>query len=118
MFRKYDRDGGLVFERHVEGIELDGYLASLPTSWPTRSIADREIPLVRPAVRAAAVDPTGHLWISLSQEHTYVYDANGDKVRTVRFDAAGTISPTSLFFTQDSRLLVTPGCYEFDPQTK
>ena len=118
MFRKYDRDGGLVFERHVEGIELDGYLASLPTSWPTRSIADREIPLVRPAVRAAAVDPTGHLWISLSQEHTYVYDANGDKVRTVRFDAAGTISPTSLFFTQDGRLLVTPGCYEFEPTAR
>ena len=115
MFRKYTRDGRLLFERHVEGIELDGYVASLPTTWPTRSIADREIPLVPPAVHAAAVDPAGNLWISLSQGYTYVYDANGDKVRTVRFDAAGTVNPTSLFFTSDGRLLVTPGCYEFDP---
>jgi hypothetical protein len=29
--------------------------------------------------------------------------------------AAGTIRPTSLFFTPDGRLLVTPGCYEFRP---
>ena len=118
LFRKYDSDGRLLFERHVEGSELDGYLASLPTSWPTRRIADRELPLVRPAVRAAAVDPLGHLWISLSQDHTYVYDGDGDKVRTVRFDAAGTIGPTSLFFTPDGRLLVTPGCYEFDPTAR
>jgi len=71
---------------------------------------------VLPAIRAAAVDPQGQLWISLSQPYTYVYDARGDKVRTVQFSAAGTISPTSLFFTRDGRLLVTPGCYEFDPR--
>ena len=118
MFRKYASDGRLLFERHVEGIELDDYLASLPTTWPTRSVADHELPLVPPAVRAAAVDPMGRLWISLSQGYTYVYDANGDKVRTVRFSAGGPVSPTSLFFTPSGRLLVTPGCYEFDPQTK
>lgn len=118
MFRKYDSNGRLLFERHVEGIELDDYLASLPTHWPTRRIEDREIPLVLPAIRAAAVDPQGQLWISLSQPYTYVYDAQGDKVRTVQFSAAGTISPTSLFFTRDGRLLVTPGCYEFDPTAR
>jgi hypothetical protein len=115
LFRKYDRNGALVFERHVEGFELDGYLASLPTRWPTRRVSDREMPLVLPAIRAAAVDARGQLWISLSQPYTYVYDARGDKVRTVQFGAAGTISPTSLFFTPDGRLLVTPGCYEFRP---
>lgn len=118
MFRKYDGNGTLLFERHVEGIELDDYLASLPTRWPTRHVADREIPLVPPAIRAAAVDPRGQLWISLSQPYTYVYDASGDKVRTVQFSAAGTINPTSLFFTRDGRLLVTPGCYEFDPRAR
>ena len=118
MFRKYDSNGTLRFERHVEGIELDDYLASLPTRWPTRRIADRELPLVPPAVRAAAVDPTGQLWISLRQPYTYVYDTRGDKVRTVQFNAAGTVSPTSLFFTRDGRLLVTPGCYEFDPTAR
>jgi hypothetical protein len=116
MFRKYDANGRLLFERHMEGIELDGYLASLPTTWPTRTVADRELPFVTPAVRAAAVDQMGQLWISLSQPYTYVYDAGGDKVRTVQFSAAGTISPTSLFFAQSGRLLVTPGCYEFDPK--
>jgi hypothetical protein len=115
MFRRYASDGGLLFERHVEGIELDDYLASLPTTWPTRSVADRELPLVLPTVSAAAVDPMGRLWISLSQGYTYVYDANGDKVRTVRFSAGGPVTPTSLFFTPSGRLLVTPGCYEFDP---
>ena len=118
MFRKYDGNGTLLFERHVEGIELDGYLASLPTSWPTRKVADRELPLVPPAVRAAAVDQTGQLWISLSQPYTYVYDAQGDKVRTVQFRAAGTVNPTSLFFAPNGRLLVTPGCYEFDPTAR
>ena len=115
LFRKYDSSGRLLFERHVEGAELDDYLGSLPTRWPTRRTADREIPLVPPAIRAAAVDMRGQLWISLSQPYTYVYDARGDKVRTVQFSAAGIVSPTSLFFTRDGRLLVTPGCYEFNP---
>jgi hypothetical protein len=105
----------LLFERHIEGAELDRYLASLPTHWPRRRVDDREVPLVVPAVRAAAVDPRGRLWISLSEPYTYVYDNRGDKIRTVQFDAAGTVSPTSLFFTRDGRLLVTPGCYEFRP---
>jgi hypothetical protein len=30
---------------------------------------------------------------------TYVYNTDGDKVRTVQFTGAGPISPTSLFFT-------------------
>jgi hypothetical protein len=115
LFRKYDRDGALLFERHIEGLELDGYLATLPTRWRTRRVADREMPVVLPAVRAAAADGRGQLWISLSEPYTYVYDTRGDKVRTVQFAAAGTISPTSLFFTRDGRLLVTPGCYEFKP---
>ena len=116
MFRKYDSSGRLLFARHVEGIELDDYLASLPTTWPTRKVADRELPLVTPAVRAAAVDQIGQLWISLGQPYTYVYDAGGDKVRTVQFSAAGIVSPTSLFFTRNGRLLITPGYYEFDPR--
>jgi hypothetical protein len=44
-----------------------------------------------------------------------VYDAQGDKVRTLQFRAAGIISPTSLSFTRSGRLLTTPGCYEFNP---
>ena len=115
MFQKYDGDGRLLYERHVEGAEMDRYLAALPTEWPTRRVEDRELPLVAPAIRAAAVDGRGHLWISLVEPITYVYDAQGDKVRTVQFRAAGVVSPTSLFFTKDGRLLVTPGCYEFNP---
>jgi hypothetical protein len=45
---------------------------------------------------------------------TYVYDAQGDKARTVQLRAAGLVSPTSLSFSTTGRLLVTPGCYEFD----
>lgn len=115
LFRKYDAGGALVFERHIEGIELDGFLGAQPTRWPRRRVQDREIPFVAPVVRAAAVDRQGSLWISLAVPYTYVYDAQGDKARTLQFSAAGILSPTSLFFTRTGRLLVTPGCYEFDP---
>ena len=115
VFRKYDANGAAVYERHIQGQELDAYLAAQPTRWPRRRVQDREIPFVAPVIRAAAVDPTGQLWISLAVPYTYVYDAQGDKTRSVQFQAAGVLSPTSLFFTPGGRLLVTPGCYEFDP---
>lgn len=115
MFHKYDAEGRLLYERHIEGPEVDPYLAMLPTRWPRRRVEDREMPLVHPAVRAVGVDPRGRLWVSLVEPYTYVYDPQGDKIRTIQFRAAGLISPTSLFFTTDGRLLVTPGCYEFRP---
>jgi hypothetical protein len=90
----------------------------MPTSWPTRKIGDGTYPLVPPVVRAAALSPDGDLWVSLLPPFTYVYDAAGDKKRTVQFEATGPLSPTSLFFSRASgatRLLVTPGCYEFAP---
>jgi hypothetical protein len=114
VFQKYDAKGTLLFERHIEGRELDDYLAAMPTQWPARRIEDHEVPFVMPTVRAAAVDRRGRLWISFALPYTYVYDAHGDKVHTVQFSAAGIITPISLFFTASGRLLVTPGCYEFD----
>ena len=116
VFRKYDASGSLVFERLIQGRELDDLLASQPSRWPRRKIEDREVPFVNPVVRAAAVDPEGQLWIALANAYTYVFDAQGDKTRTVQFSGAGLINPTSLSFTRRGRLLVTPGCYEFDPR--
>jgi hypothetical protein len=115
IFQKYDAGGTLVFERHIEGREIDEHLRSLPTRWPTRKVQDREVPYVIPTVRTAAVDPKGHVWVSLIVPFTYVYDSHGDKARTVQFQAAGMLTPTSFFFTRGGRLLVTPGCYEFAP---
>lgn len=117
-FRKYDARGTLLFERVIQGTELDAWLSAMPTRWPTRRVRDREVPFVVPTVRTAAVDTRGRLWVSLTVPYTYVYDRQGDKVRTVQFNAAGTISPTSLFFTKDGRLLVTPGCYVFAPDRR
>ena len=114
VFRKYDRQGTLIFERHVEGPELDDYLQKMPTAWPPRRNADGDVlPFVPAAVRAAGVDRQGRLWISLMQPITYVYDAQGEKIRTVQFKGADLLAPDSLFFTKDGRVLVTPGCYEF-----
>ena len=114
VFRKYDAKGTLLFERHVEGPEVDEYLRTMPTRWPTRRTEDGDVlPLVPPAVRTAGVDRDGRLWIALTSPFTYVYDASGDKTRTVQFKAAGVMAPNSFFFTKDGRLLVTPGCYEF-----
>jgi hypothetical protein len=115
VFRKYDRDGRLLFERHVEGREIDGVLANLPTMWPRRKTDEGELPLVLPTVRAAAVDRGGRLWISFVVPFTYVYDRDGDKARVVQFRAAGIVAPNSLFFAKGNRVLVTPGMYEFDP---
>jgi hypothetical protein len=115
LFRRYDAQGRLLYERHVEGPELDGVIASMPASWPRRGGPGdgRDLPLILPTIRTAAVDRSGNLWIALSVPYTYVYDSYGDKRRTVQFSASGILSPTSLFFTQDGRLLVTPGCYTF-----
>lgn len=114
LFRKYDAKGALVFERHVEGLEVDEYLRALPTTWATRRTEDGDVlPIVPPAVRTAGVDREGRLWISLTSPFTYVYDGSGDKIRTVQFRGAGIIAPNSLFFSRDGRIFVTPGCYEF-----
>ena len=75
------------------------------------------MPLVTPTIRTAAVDPAGNLWVSFVVPYTYVYDRDGDKIRVVQFRAAGIMSPASLFFGQNGRLLLTPGLYEFEPGT-
>ena len=113
-FRKYDARGTLMFERAIQGTELDPWLASQPTTWPPRG-GVREMPVVPPIVRTAAVDDAGGLWISFTLPFTYVYDADGEKTRVVQFHAAGIMAPTSLSFARDGQLLVTPGCYVFNP---
>ena len=117
-FRKYDADGRLVFERRIQGREIDEFIARLPTTWPRRRTEDGELPLVAPTLRTAAVDAAGHLWVSFVEPITYEFDGDGDKIRTVQFRAAGTIAPNSLFFEPGGRLLVTPGLYIFDVRSK
>jgi hypothetical protein len=114
VFRKYDASGTLIFERHIEGTELDDYMRDRPTTWPRRKTSEGELPIVRPIVRAAAADAGGNLWISLSVPYTYVYDRAGDKQRVVQFRAAGLIGPTSLSLTRAGRIIATPGCFMFD----
>jgi hypothetical protein len=113
-FQRYDAKGVLLFERRIEGRELDRHLAALPTVWPRRRIDSLEIPLVPPIVRAAAIDRSGHLWISFILPYVHEYDEDGDKLRTWQLNGAGALAPTSLAFTPSGRLLVTPGLYEFD----
>jgi hypothetical protein len=112
ILRKYAPDGTLVFERHIEGPELDARIQALPTTWPPRPAANH--PVVPPMVRAAAVDRAGGLWIALYVPYTYVYDRRGEKVRTVQFRGASLLSPSSLFFTADGRLIAGPRGYAFD----
>ncbi len=115
LFQRYDADGRLLFERHIEGRELDVFLRDQPAAWPRRRVDDDlEIPLVTPTVRAAAIDARGHLWLSFVLPWVYEYDADGDKLRAVQLEAAGRIAPTSLAFAPSGRLMVTPGFYEFE----
>jgi hypothetical protein len=115
VFRRYDRAGRLLFERTMQGREIDRIVEELPRSWP-RSAANGELPLVRPTVRAAAVDRGGRLWVSFVAPFTYVFDTEGDKVRMLEFRGAGVVTPNSLFFGPRGTLLVTPGLYEFNVQ--
>ncbi len=114
VFRKYAATGELLFERVIQGREIDPVVAAIPDRWPRRAAG--ELPLVSPAIRTAAVDPGGRLWVSFVLPYTYVYEANGEKTRTVQFRGAGIVSPASLWFNDEGRLLVTPGCYEFLPK--
>ena len=109
--RKYDDKGELVYERVIQGREIDPLIAAIPDRWPRRS--GGELPLVSPTVRTAAVDRSGNLWVSFIVPFSYVYDEDGEKIRTVQFRAGGVISPSSLWFNTNGRVLVTPGCYEF-----
>jgi hypothetical protein len=114
-FRRYDRNGTLLYERVIQGAELDPVVLTQPTTWPRRTVRPGvEIPVVRPVVRTAALDRAGRLWIGFTIPYAYVYEG-GEKVRTVQFRAAGLVTPASLSFTPDGRLLVTPGCYVFRP---
>jgi hypothetical protein len=115
VVRKFDRSGRLLFERRMQGVETDALVDRLPSRWPR---LDGELAVVRPTVRAAAVDPAGHLWVSFADPFTYVFDPDGDKIRTVRFRGVDLLAPTGLFFTADGRLLVTPGLFEFDPRQR
>jgi hypothetical protein len=114
LFRAYDRDGRFLYERHIEGPEVDELVAGLPARWPRRQGPDGDLPLVTPNIRTAAADREGNLWISLIPPFTYVYDSYGDKKRTVQFTGpTGIVAPVSLAFSPGGRLLVAPGLYEF-----
>ena len=65
-FRKYDAEGNLLYERHIEGLEIDEHLRRLPTTWPRRKTRAGEFPVVPSAIRTAAVGPSGSLWIALA----------------------------------------------------
>jgi hypothetical protein len=114
-FRKYTAAGALEYERVIQGREIDQMVMTMPTQWPRRTVDDVSYPLVRPSVRTAAVDPQGRLWVAMPTSHVYVFDSDGEKVRTVQLTGAGVVTPTSLWFARDGRLLVTPGLYEFAP---
>ena len=120
MLRKYNAAGELLFERHIEGTELDPVIRALPSTWPrVRSGGvDRELPLVRPSVNTAAAAPDGSLWIALSLPYVYVFDDAGDKIRVVELYGKGIVTPSSLAFSRAGRLIVTPDGYEFDVPAK
>jgi len=114
VFRKYDARGRLVFERRIQGREIDDFVNRLPAFWPRRDATGGEIPFLAPTIRAAAVDASGRLWTSFTEPVTYVFDAEGDKIRAVQFRGAGAISPNHMSFDENGRMLVTPGLYVFD----
>ena len=114
VFRRYDAQGGLLFERRIQGREIDEFVRQLPSLWPKRDSAAGELPFLAPTIRTAAVDPAGRLWASFAEPVTYVFDGDGDKVRAVQFRGAAPVSPNHMSFDEKGRMLVTPGLYVFE----
>lgn len=114
VFRKYDSSGRLVFERQIQGREIDSFVGRLPNMWLKRAPENGEIPFLTPTIRAAAVDTTGHLWVSFAEPLTYEFDSDGDKIRAVQLRAAGLVSPNHMSFDEKGRMLVTPGLVVFN----
>jgi hypothetical protein len=114
MFRKYDARGRLVFERRIQGREIDDFVGRLPSLWPRRDSTSGELPFIAPTIRTAAVDSSGRLWTSFAEPIIYVFDAEGDKIRAVQFRGAGPVSPNHMSFDEKGRMLVTPGLYVFE----
>ena len=84
--------GRLVFERHIEGTELDEFIQGAAHHLEARRTGDGEIPLVLPSVYAAAADAAGQS-VDLarrSDSRTSTTPA-GEKRRTVQFRAAGRL---------------------------
>ena len=53
VIRKYAADGSLLFERQIQGREIDELLPKLPSSWP-RDPQQGELPGVRPTIRTTS----------------------------------------------------------------
>ena len=113
-FRKYDDKGTLIYERVIQGREIDPLVAAIPDRWPRRNAR-------RIAARRADGPDRGRRSLPAGCgspsciPFSYVYDPGGEKIRTVQFRGAGVVTPSSLWFNEKGRILVTPGCFEFDP---
>ena len=114
VFRKYDGSGRLVFERRIQGREIDTFVSHLPSVWPRRDANARELPVLVPTIRTAAVDRSGRLWTSFTEPVTYLFDNDGDKIRALQLRGAGPVSPNHMSFDEQGRMLVTPGLFVFD----
>ena len=110
-FRKYDANGELVYERASRAARSIRWSRRFPIAgrgaapascrWWRRRFGPRP-----------SIDPAGSGSRSCVP-YTYVYDAGGEKIRTVQFRGAGIISPSSLWFNAKGPAAGHAGCYEF-----
>ena len=95
-FRKYDASGELVYERAIQGREIDPVIAAIPDRWPRRG-GGRGAAGRADGSTAAVIGPAA-LWISFVVPYTYVYDATVRKSARCSSAARVSLSPSSLWF--------------------
>ena len=119
-FRKYDDNGTLIYERRVQGREIDPLVAAIPDRWPRRNPG--ELPLVAPLVRTAALDRAGKLWVSFVAAVLvclrFGRRKNPDRAisrrrRSCRRPASGSTKRAG-FWSRPGVMSSTRGCHDLD----
>ena len=104
-FQKYDAKGTLLFERHIEGVELDAHVQSLPTTWPRRDRAEGVgLPLVVAArARGGSRSCRPAVGVAGAALHVRLRRRTATSSGRCSSTAPGPIAVTSLTFAKGDR---------------
>ncbi len=108
ILQKYKPDGALLFERRLEGPEIDNLTRILVTDTPDKYISFGYDGLdARVIVLDPVVDPrSGRIYIVLADSSVYVADQNGDRISCFHPPPGQSLFPFMSGLGPDDEVLV------------